>query len=389
MKSTFLNNVLTLFPEGHISSANAVAVEKDIFSLIDQYKPVELMIDAENLDYISSAGLRIILKLRKMFRAMKVINVSTDVYEIFSVTGFTELVTVEKAYRRFDVTGCEMIGEGANGKVYRYNGDTIVKVYKDAAALDDIKREQELSRTAFLLGIPTAISFDVVKVGDTYGTVFELLNAKSFSELMKEDADNLEFCVSESIRIAKTIHSTKTPGGLPRQSDEAKHWVGMVVPYFTPEQNQKLKALIDDLPEYEYLIHGDYHFKNIMRNNEDTLLIDMDTLCTGHPIYELAFMFNAYKGFGLVDKASIENFFDLPVELTYKIWQRSLQLYFDTDDQDYLDMIEYKAAIIGYLRIMRRVIRMGNDETPDGKRLVETCHDKLAELLERVDTLSF
>ena len=53
-----------------------------------------------------------------------------------------------------------MLGEGANGKVYRYDSDTIVKVYKDSVSLEDIKRERELARTAFILGIPTAIPYD-------------------------------------------------------------------------------------------------------------------------------------------------------------------------------------------------------------------------------------
>ncbi len=320
---------------------------------------------------------------------MKVINASNDVYDIFDVTGFTELVDVEKAYRNFDVSNCEMIGEGANGWVYRVNGDTIVKVYKDADVLDDIKRERELSRTAFLLGIPTAISFDVVKVGSTYGVVFELLNAKSYCELMKESPDNLEFCASESIRVLKTIHSTDAPDGLPHQKDDALRWAHTVKDHFTPEQYDKMIVLIEAVPEDGRLMHGDFHLKNIMLNNEETQLIDMDTLCTGHPIFELAFMFNAYKGFGVVDKAVIENFFGIPAELAYKLWRRSLELYFDTDDKDYLDKIELKASIIGYLRLMSRVIRKGKENTENGRQMMSACLDKIVEALGQIDSLTF
>lgn len=389
MKIEINGKTLTIYLDGHISSVNADAVNDEIVHLLKKHTPEELIFDAAELKYISSAGLRVILKLRQRYEGIKVVNVSSEVYEIFDITGFTELFTVEKAYRRYDVSNCEVIGEGANGMVYRVNGDTIVKVYKDADALDDIKRERELSRTAFLLGIPTAISFDVVRVDDTYGVVFELLNAKSYIELMREDEGNLEFCVSESIRILKMIHSTKAPRSLPLQSEYALKWVETVKRQFSDEQYYKLKNLLEDLPEVGYLLHGDYHFKNIMFNNNETLLIDMDTLCSGHPIYELSFMFNAYVGFGLTDKSWIEDFFGISIDLAYRIWRRSLELYFDTEDQAYLDKIEEKASVIAYVRLMRRVISRGYDDLPEGRKLVDACRGRIADLLTRVDSLTF
>ena len=389
MKSNYQDGVLTVFLEGHIDSSNADVIEKAIREEIDQKHPVSLVLDAETLGYISSAGLRVVLKFRKEFENLRVINVSTGVYEIFDMTGFIEMMTVEKAYRRYDVSGCEVIGEGANGKVYRVARDTIVKVYKDADSLDEIKRERELARTAFVLGIPTAIPYDVVKVGETYGSVFELLNAKSFDELMKEDANNLEFVAQKSVEIMRIIHATKAPENLPRQRDTALHWVSMVEGYFPEEQYQKLRRLIADLPEDGYMLHGDFHIKNIMLQNGETLLIDMDTLCTGHPIYELAFMFNAYKGFGIVDSAAVEAFLGISAETAYRLFRRSLELYLDTADSERLLEVEEKASLIGYLRVMRRAIRLGLDSADDGKRLVSACQSKLTELIEKTDTLEW
>lgn len=389
MKNKVADGVMTLYLEGHIDSANSAEIEKTIFDLINKSKPVSVILDAEKLEYISSAGLRIILKLKKLFKDLKIISVSSDVYEILDVTGFTEIVEVEKAYRIFDVTGCEVIGEGANGKVYRADSDTIVKVYKNADSLDAIKRERELARTAFIMGIPTAIPFDVVKVGNTYGSVFELLNAKSFDELMIEDPSNLEYVARESVKIAKIMHSTDAPEGLPRQIDAVLEWIEQVRDRFTEEQIAKLLSLINELPDNGKLLHGDFHIKNIMLQNGETLLIDMDTLCSGHPIFELAFMFNAYKGFGLTDKADIENFLKISVETSNALWRRILELYLGTDDDEILDSVEKKASLIGYLRIMRRVITKGKENTPEGDKLVKACKLKLDELLETVDTLTF
>ena len=49
-----------------------------------------------------------------------------------------------------------------------------------------IENEKKLAKLAFVAGIPTAISFDIVKIGNTFGSVFELLKAKTFNDLIKE-----------------------------------------------------------------------------------------------------------------------------------------------------------------------------------------------------------
>ena len=64
MKSLFENNVLTVFLEGRIDSNNAPTVEGEIMAAIDKTPNTEIMLDAEELGYISSAGLRVLMKLR-------------------------------------------------------------------------------------------------------------------------------------------------------------------------------------------------------------------------------------------------------------------------------------------------------------------------------------
>ena len=185
-------DLLTIFLKGHIDSANAPEVEDRITEIRGSVPHQSVVMDLQDLQYISSAGLRIILRLRKRLPDLKLINVSQDIYEILEMTGFTEMIEVEKAYRRLSVEGCEIIGEGANGKVYRIDRDTIVKVYMNPDALPDIKRERELARKAFVLGVPTAIPYDVVRVGEGYGSVFELLNASSFAQILKKEPERFE-----------------------------------------------------------------------------------------------------------------------------------------------------------------------------------------------------
>ena len=140
MKTETANNMLTIFLEGRIDTNNSAQTEKEISDAIEQNSGCEITFDAEKLDYISSAGLRVLLKVQKTKdRPIPVINVSRDVYDIFDTTGFTELLEVRKAFRRISVEGCEVIGKGFYGTVYRIDPETIVKVYESSESLSMIR----------------------------------------------------------------------------------------------------------------------------------------------------------------------------------------------------------------------------------------------------------
>ena len=113
------DNILYLELNGRIDSSNADQAEELIKTIKAAHPGMQSVLDAENLEYLSSAGLRVVLRMRKDTADLKIINVSTEVYEILDMTGFTDMLTVEKAFRRLSVEGCELIAKGANGTVYR------------------------------------------------------------------------------------------------------------------------------------------------------------------------------------------------------------------------------------------------------------------------------
>ncbi len=390
VKFALENKVLTVFLSGHIDSANAAEIEAQITAEREKSPSETIIIDAANLDYISSAGLRIILRIRKDMPDLKIVNVSPEVYDILDVTGFTEMIHVEKAYRVISVDGCEVIGQGANGKVYRIDRDTIVKVYLNPDSLPDIHRERELARKAFVLGIPTAIPYDVVRVGDGYGSVFELLNAKSFAKIIIEDPDKLDEVIKMSVDLLKKIHGTEVKkGDMPDMKNVVLGWTDFLKAYLPEEQFNKLHALVEAVPADNHMMHGDYHLKNVMLQDGEVLLIDMDTLCMGHPIFELASVFNAYVGFSELDHSVSMSFLGISHETAEKIWEKTLRLYLGTDDETVIQSVKEKAMIVGYTRIMRRTIRRNGLNTPEGQKQIEVCKTHLEDLLGRVDSLVF
>ena len=383
------DGVLTASLIGHIDSGNAAQAEQELNRLRQDIPAEAVVLDLERLTYISSAGLRIILRLRKERPELRLVNASSEVYEILEMTGFTEMMPVGKAYRRLSVDGCEVIGRGANGEVYRLDPDTIIKVYLNPDSLPDIQRERELARRAFVLGIPTAIPYDVVKVGDGYGSVFELLNAKSLAKLIAAQPEKLDHWVEVYVDLLKKIHATTVePGTMPDMKAVALGWADYLSSHLPLEQYEKLRRLIAAVPEDRHMLHGDYHVKNVMVQNGEVLLIDMDTLCMGHPVFEFASIFLAYQGFGEPDHTVVERFLGLDYDTCAAIWDKTLRLYFGTDDPARLAGIADKARVVGYTRLLRRTIRRKGG-SPEGQLIIENCKTRLAELLGRVDNLTF
>lgn len=381
-------DILYIAVEGRIDASNAAEAEEKIFNIKNDNTGKHIVVDADKLEYISSAGLRVILRLRKEEPKLAIINVAPDVYEVFDMTGFTDMVTVEKAYQRMSVEGCEFIAKGANGAVYRYDAETILKTYFAKDALPEIKQERENARKAFVLGINTAIPYGIVRVGDGYGTVTELLNATSVTKLIRNNPDDMSEAAKYYIDMLKSIHAIEVEDGeVPDMKETALAWADFVAPHLPEEQGKKLRALVEAVPKQNTLMHGDYHTNNIMVQNGEPLLIDMDTFCMGHPVFELGSMFNAFIGYSELDHQVTMDFFGYTHETAEKFWDMSLKMYLGTEDEEVCRNVAEKAMIIGYTRMLRRAVRRPNEADSPAK--IARCKEMLEVLLNKVDTLVF
>ena len=375
--------------KGRIDSNNAPQVEKEILDKLATQNNAEVVLDATHLEYISSAGLRVILRLKKTYPNLRIMGVSSEVYEILDMTGFTEMMTVEKAYRVVSVEGCEVIGEGFNGKVYRIDQDNVVKVYKNANALADIQHEREVARLALVLGVPTAISYDVVRVGDSYGSVFELLNARSFAKILAEEPERMDWCVQEYVKLLKTVHGIAVPTGkLPSAKESTLASIRRMQHVLPARCGEKLLRLVEEIPESDHMIHGDYHTKNIVLADGEVLLIDMDTLSVGHPIFELAQMFNSYVGFSEYNEDIVMQFQGYPASVARLFWKKSLEAYLNTEDPQRIADVEDKARCIGYANLINWNLG-GSDLSEEDQATLAFWIRALTALLGRVDSLAF
>ena len=192
----------------------------------------------------------------------------------------------------------------------------------------------------------------------------------------------------DDIDMLKSIHATEVADGeVPDMKETALDWADFVSSYIPEAQSKKLRSLIEAVPKKNTLLHGDYHTNNIMIQNGEAVLIDMDTLSVGHPIFEFGYMYNAFIGYSAANPLNVLGFLGYPIEVSTKFWRLSLEKYFDTKDQAFLDSVEEKAILVGTVRALRHAIRHPKEEFAEQK--IAIYKQKIATLLEKVDTLTF
>ncbi len=393
MRTTLKDNKLTLYPEGRIDTNNANQIEQEALAAVEENAGADLVIDAEKLEYISSAGLRVLMKLRKQTgEKVPVINVSPEVYEIFETTGFTDLLDVKKALRELSIEGCEFIGRGSFGIVYRLDPETVVKVYREGVKLEQLQEEKRCATAAFVHELPTAIAYDTVKVGNSYGNVYELLNAVTVGRAVCDDNSRAEELGRKMGRLLKKIHETEMePGVLPRISDRLRGRVDIIEEgqHLSHEDADLMRQVLDAVPEKNTVVHGDFHEGNVMVQNGELILIDLDSICVGNPFYDYISSYGLRKlcinGAHDLSRRSL----NLEPELIPILDKYEREEFLGTDDPEVIDRFVQTMEQFFHFRqlFILSIIQSNRNLTPEFIERVKTVsvpafREKAAELIE-------
>lgn len=358
------NEILTVYPVGRLDTDSSVKFETEILDICNANKHESLILDATELQYVASSGLRVILKIAKSEKNFKIENVSSAIYSVFEMTGFSRIINISKALRKIDLEKCERIGFGGNGAVYRVSEDEIVKVNYNPATYAGLEKELTKAKEAFLLGVPTAISFDLVDCGDgKRGVVYETIKSTTLGEAMHSDPSRIEELTDRYVEQLNALHSIRTDNPVfGSAKDNFRKQVEDSSKYLTEEEGKLLHLVLDALPEGDRLVHCDAHPKNLMIQNGEMLWIDMEQMAVGHPIYDLISI--AVILDGMRTEEMIMNIAGMSNATVALLKECFLRKYFKTEDKE---MLEKLGSMMGALRLIRTVFAIGF-KTPQNEK---------------------
>ncbi len=174
----------------------------------------------------------------------------------------------------------KQIATGNTAEVFDYGEDKILKLFKAGYPVENIRREFSNSSLVNKSGIPSPKVYEIIfeaEYGRT-GIVYEKISGKDLLQEVMSNIQNNEY-VEKQIGILAAVHRDF----LSRTSGDCISYKDYLDYFGCPDVN--------DLPDGDFLCHGDFHFGNLLRSSEDDekiFVIDFMNLCHGPKEYDIA-----------------------------------------------------------------------------------------------------
>ena len=314
----------------------------------------QLIFDMRGCMFVSSIGIREILKAHRERShaggSIALVNVNRDVMDIFRITGMAEMMDIKPLAREISMDGLEFLSAGVCGKCYRMDRETVVKLYNDGIDASIAEREKEYAKAAFVLGIPTAISYDVVACGSQTGVVYEMLDAELFSVVIRADIENMETHGRMLAAVAKAIHEVEpAPGVFPDIKERFRGYI-REMDFFLPETDIAfLLRKLEEIPDAGTCVHFDIHSSNIMIRDGEPVIIDMGDLSTGSFLFDIGLLLTIY---GIPELGISELATKIPNEKGVELWEAFRAAYFVDLDAATIAYIDANIAFLASLRVI-------------------------------------
>lgn len=224
-----------------------------------------------------------------------------------------------------------------------------------------------ISLRKYRSGIPTAISYDMVKAGDCYGSVYELLDAQEFLTILENDKAHLDAHIQKFARAIRAMHRIEVdPARFPPAKAGSLAAIQMLSVVCAPEEIDKLRRLYETIPDRSTFIRGDCHPGNVMVQNGEFVFIDLMTCGSGHPVFDLSSMCTIYhippKPEPREKYPLIRNFTE---EERARIWDVYLRTYLDTRDEALIRKAERQITAIATARTLFAAVFIPGMLSPD------------------------
>ena len=383
IKTEIKDGVCYVCLNGSITSANSSQFEETVKDV----KCDGMIIDCKDLEFISSAGLRVILALKKKCgdKTFKVINVNNEVKNIFDITGFSEIMDVSGVSREVSVEGCDLIGAGACGECFRIDDETIIKLYYPGVSEEEIEREKTLAKKAFVLGVPTAISYDIVKSNGRTGVVYELIKSKTLGELIRSDYENKEKYIDLYVDVCKKIGSiTSNDTSIPSFVDINRPDIEKI-DMLSSDEKKYLYKFLDMIPSENTCIHGDLNINNIMVENGECCLIDMGEFSRGHHLFDVSRIIFSME-YANVPKGEFNSFYKMTSEQVDEVYKLFMEKYFGMKFEDIRRDPELKLLYpLAWFRCCTGILRKDRWPKEIQDRILDVFYNEFLPFIKKAD----
>ncbi|MDF2907439.1 MAG: hypothetical protein K0R34_2760 [Herbinix sp.] len=179
-----------------------------------------------------------------------------------------------------------MIGEGNTAEVYSWKEGKILKLFRKEFPLGGIDKEYKVNKEVEMLGLPIPKAEEIIEYNGRSGIVYERITGESLLKLISKQPWAARKYVKQLVRLQYEMHQCKAENL--GSYKEAMEWNIRHTDALSDNMKQTILRRLDQLPEGDILCHGDFHPGNIIKSNEDYIVLDWMTAAVGSPGMDVA-----------------------------------------------------------------------------------------------------
>lgn len=300
---------------------------------------------------VKYAAIRALLAARRGGLVFHIVDATRDVAQRFETTGAANFINVLRASRHVDMTDYKESGDGYTAISYFKNdGDSMMKLYYDFMPASVVEREKRVARAAFIMGIPTPMSGDIVHDGRRHGLTFERVAGKrSFARIMSEEPERLEEVATTFAAMVKKLHSTPCDTTVFPSVTELYHKFVDESDMLDVDEKVKVHAFINNIPAAQTCVHGDLHMGNVITNGTENLFIDMSDFGWGSPWFDIGMLYIITK---LSEEEMTQKYYHVDCKAMDAFWKVFVREYFGATTPEQIAEVEEKASAFAALKMV-------------------------------------
>ena len=251
-------------------------------------------------------------------------------------------------YPQINLDDWQQVGEGGNGKTY-VNPEApgeILKVNKEClSTLEAVKREYDTSKAVANLGVSVPQMYKIVRVGDAYATLSQLIKGKkSLSRICHDEPERTEEMARLLCQKGKELFATPcNTVFFPNRKEQALRAIEKTT--FVSKKNKKtIRAFIETIPESTNCVHGDFQTGNIIQAGEDYYWIDLDRFAYGDPMFDIGHLFMICVIYAPMKQ--VQDIFHMTEEQFHRFWDAFAKEYTGKEDHAEFDILAGKFAAV-------------------------------------------
>lgn len=247
----------------------------------------------------------------------------------------------------FSSDSLTFLDKGSTGDIYSVSEDKVLKLFNKNFDKKFILSEFYLSTMAYNHGVKCPYPYDIVKVNNAYGIIYEWFHGVTLCSYINNNPKNFNIAIQQYFNLIKNTNNIECLDcTIPSAKQNILSKLKDISNIIGKDKYKQIKDLIDRIPESNHLLHGDPNVKNCIFVGDDLFFIDMGTIVKGSYIFDLASMLATYKFFNLITVDNDKNFYNWDTATSLKLVDCLLKLY-NLDDN-----ILKIANIIALINIM-------------------------------------